>query len=208
MNFRLSPNMPRNPSVTDTLRTGRTRWPLLIAVGAAVAMGTTACGNDPFAFNWSDVPDTVLLYSLARPEPNLVSAFAFRSGSRIRVEAPGATGTWDVAVDTRGGEIVLLPPGALRVTSTARISVIDGVTLEDVRQAPRDTIDYVADEAVPVRMGVTYVVKTNRSTGSFGSRCVYYAKMEAVAIDAAGGTLRFRYVTNPVCNSLDLVPPD
>jgi hypothetical protein len=194
--------------VTDSQSDGRSRWPALLAVCAAVAVGVTACGDDPFAFNWSDVPDTVLLYSLARPELNLESGFAFRSGARIRVEAPGATGTWDAAVGTLDGQIVLLPPGALNVVSTARIAEIEGLALEDVREAPGDTMVYVADEPVPVRHGVIYVVKTNRSTGSFGSRCVYYAKMEAVDIDPAGGTLRFRYVTNPVCNSLDLVPPD
>ena len=194
--------------VTDPPPPERTRWPALLALVAAVGMGVAACGDDPFAFNWSDVPDTVLLYSMARPELNLESGFAFRSGVRVRVEAAGATGTWDAAVDTRDGQIVLLPPGALGVTSTARIAQIEGVTLEDVREAPADTLVYVAAAPVPVRPNVIYVVKTNRSTGSFGTRCVYYAKVEAVAIDPAGGTLRFRYVTNPVCNSRDLVPPD
>ncbi|NIT86093.1 MAG: hypothetical protein GWN82_04050, partial [Gemmatimonadetes bacterium] len=49
--------------------------------------------------------DTVLLYSLARPELNLVSAYNFLQGAPIQVEEPNATGVWDVAVDTRGGAI-------------------------------------------------------------------------------------------------------
>jgi hypothetical protein len=102
---------------------------------------------------------------------------------------------------------VLLPPGALGVTSEARIATIEGMALEDVTEAPADTAVYVGDQPVAVAPGTVYVVKTNRVPGSFGSRCVYYAKVEAVAIDVAAGTLEFRYVTNPVCNSRDLVPP-
>jgi hypothetical protein len=85
---------------------------------------------------------------------------------------------------------------------------MEGVGLEDVTRAPADTTAYVADEAVPVRMGNVYVVKTNRARGSFGTTCVYHAKLEPVVIDVPGGSLLFRYVTNPVCNSIDLVPPN
>jgi hypothetical protein len=179
-----------------------------VVLTSALTMGLVGCNNDPFAFNWSDRPDTVLLYSLARPELNLVSGFGFLQRIRVRVEAATATGAWDAAVDTRNGELVLLPPGALGVTSTARITTLDGMTLDDVVAAPSDTLVYTAREPVPIRSGTVYIIKTNRATGSFGSSCVYYAKMEPVVIDVAGGTLTFRHVTNPICNSLDLVPPN
>lgn len=185
----------------------RSRLQAFAALAAALLVGTAACGDDPFSFNWSDAPDTVLLYSMARPELNLVSAFNFNQDAPVQVEAPAATGSWDVAVDTRGGEIVLLPPGALNVVGTARITTFEGLALDEVTRAPSDTLVYVADEAVPVRMGNVYVVKTNRARGSFGRSCIYYAKLEAVTIDPVGGTLKFREVTNPVCNSRDLVPP-
>ena len=167
-----------------------------------------ACGDDPFAFNWNDAPDTVLLYSLARPELNLVSAYNFLQGTPLQVEEAGATGNWDVAVDTRDGEIVFLPPGALNVSGAAQIAVLEGLSLDDVTRAPGDTLLYVDDQAVPVRPGNIYVIRTNRSRGSFGRSCVYYAKAEAIDIDPTGGTLTFREVTNPVCNDRDLVPPD
>lgn len=193
--------------MTDRSQAPRARWTGVIAMAAALSMGFAGCGNDPFAFNWDDTPDTVLLYSLARPELNLQSGFAFLQGLRIRVEAPISTGAWDAAVDTRNGEIVLLPPGALGVVSSARITTLEGMTLEDVVRAPTDTLVYTADQPVPVRPGTIYIIKTNRATGSFGTSCVYYAKMEAVTIDVAAGSLLFRHVTNPVCNSQDLVPP-
>lgn len=126
----------------------------------------------------------------------------------VRIEAANATGTWDAALDTRGADLVLLPPGALGVNSSARIAALQDMSLEDVTRAPADTLVYIADEPVPVRFGTVYVVKTNRATGSFGSSCVYYAKLEPVVIDVPGGTLTFRYVTNPICNSQDLVPPN
>jgi hypothetical protein len=185
----------------------RRRWPAAAALLAALSMGVAACGDDPFAFNWNDAPDTVLLYSLARPELNLNSAFNFRQGLPVRVEAPTSTGVWDAALDTRGSDLVLLPPGAFGLVGSARITTLPGLALDDVTRAPSDTTVYVASNPVPVRMGTIYVIKTNRSRGSFGSSCVYYAKMEPLVIDVAGGTLTFRYVSNPVCNSLDLVPP-
>ena len=186
----------------------RTKWPGAVAATVALLMGMVGCSGDPFSFNWSDAPDTVLLFSLARPELNLVSGFAFFQRVPIRIEAADATGTWDAALDTRGDDLVLLPPGALGVTSSARITTLQGMSLEDVTRAPTDTLVYIADEPVPVQFGTVYVIRTGRATGSFGSSCVYYAKLEPVAIDVPGGTLTFRYVTNPICNSQDLVPPN
>lgn len=187
---------------------GRFRTPVLVASSAALLVASAACSSDPFAFDWNDRPDTVLLYSLARPELNLVSAYNFLQHLPIQIEAPAATGTWDLAVDTRGGEIVFLPPGALNIVSQARIAVLEDLSIDDVSRAPSDTLLYVADEPVPVHLGDVYVIRTNRSRASLGRRCVYYAKAEAVSIDPVGGTLTFREVTNPVCNDRDLVPPN
>lgn len=182
--------------------------PKAIALAAALLMGPLACGDDPFAFNWSDRPDTVVLYSLARPELNVPSGFNFLSRATVTIESPTATGAWDLALDTREGDLVILPPGALGVDSRARIAPLDGLALADVQEAPSDSAVYVSAGAVPVRSGTVYVVRTGQRTGSFGSRCVYYAKMEAVDIDVAEGRLRFRHVTNPVCNDRRLVPPN
>ena len=186
----------------------RFRWPGAVALLAALSVGLVGCGDDPFAFNWNDAPDTVLLYSLARPELNLNSAFNFFQGLPVKVEGPVSTGAWDAAVDTRGSDLVLLTPGAFGVVGAARITTLVGMTLDDVTRAPSDTLLYVANDPVPVRLGTIYIVKTNRSRGSFGSSCSYYAKLEPLVIDVAGGALTFRYVANPVCNSLDLIPPE
>jgi hypothetical protein len=182
-----------------------------VAVALALAVGgLSACGEDPFAIDWVSIPDTVVLYSLARPELNLVSAFNFRGRSAVRVEAASTTpGSWDVAVDTRGGAIVLLPPAALGISdSRARIAPITGVPFADLLEAPADTTVYLSTEPVPATLGTVYVIRTEQSTGAFGTRCVYYAKLEPLTIDPVAGTLRFQFDVSPVCNDRRLVPPE
>lgn len=185
------------------------RAPVALVGATTFAILLAGCSDDPFAFDWNDTPQTVLLYSLARPELNLASGFSFNRHSRVRIENATATGTWDIALDTQGGQLVLLPPGALGITgSTARIAALSGVTLDDVIEAPADSAAYSTADPVAVTAGTVYVVRTNRAPGSFGSRCVYHAKMEPTVIDIVGGTLTFRYVSSPICNSRSLIPPD
>ncbi len=185
------------------------RWPTpLAAVAAALLVGVAACGDDPFSFRWDDSPDTVQLYSMARPELNLASGITFVPPPATSVvESPDATGSWDVAVDTRANQLVLLPPGALGITSRARIAALGPINFDDVREAPEDTLLYEDDQAVALANGSVYIVRSSRRVGSFGSSCVYYAKLEPVTLDVTGGTLLLRFVASPVCNSRDLVPP-
>jgi len=199
-----------------TTNPARGRWSapriaILVAILMAVTVALSACGGDPFSYQWSDIPDTAQIYSLARPELNIEPGFSFYDGYGLIVELPSSTGRWDVALDTDAGQLVLLPPGALGITSRAKIAALPGVSYEDVIQAPGDGQDnspYVEDAAVPVELGTIYVIRTNLRPGSFGSACTYYAKMEPLIVDAVGGTLTFRYVTNPICNNRDLVPPN
>ena len=190
--------------------TRRVRVPAAAAIGIAVLVAGSACGDDPFSIRWQLQADTVLLYSLARPQPNLDSGFNFRRGEigPVRIEAATATGTWDVALDTRGGQLVFLPPGALGVSSRARVTALPGMSRLDVLEAPSDTTVYSADEPIVVETGTVYVIRTDRTLGASGISCVYYARLEPVMIDVAGGTLTFVYDASPVCNSLRLIPPD
>lgn len=181
---------------------------LALLTALAVGVVATACGSDPFAIRWTLSPDSVLLYSLARPEFNLVSGFNFRSRVPVTVEDATSTGTWDMAVDTRDGRIVMLPPGALGIESRAGIAELPGMTFDEVVEAPKDTVAYSSVDPVPVRMGSIYVVRTNQSIGGFGTRCVYYHKLQPLAIDAAGGTFKFKFDGSPVCNDFRLLPPD
>jgi len=185
------------------------RWktPRVAGALAALTISLTACGDDPFAFRWSDAPDTAQIYSLARPELNIESGFSFFDGQAIAIELASATGFWDAALDTQGGSLVLLPPGALGVTSAARIATLPATAYSDVVEAPGDTLLYEADDPVPIVAGSIYIIRTNRRPGSFNSTCSYYGKMEPLGIDVPNGILTFRYVTSPICNSRDLIPP-
>jgi hypothetical protein len=173
-----------------------------------LALATAACGDDPFEVDWTPVPDTVVLYSLARPELDRPSAFNIYDRTSVQIEVPGVTGQWDLAVDTRGGQLVLLPPGALGVTSRARISAVPGQKFDQVKEAPADTMLYSAALPLPAQLNTTYVVRTDTRTTAFGGQCVYFGKLEPLALDVPGGTLEFVFDVSPICNDRRLVPPD
>lgn len=185
----------------------RGRSAVLAALVAVGSVGAAACGDDPFRIDWVESPDTVTLHALTRPVMNVPSGFDFINRIAVRIESPNATGNWDLAVDTRGGQVVLLPPGSLGVASKAQVAVLPGRTLADVTEAPADTALYSARLPVPVQPGTVYVWRTRQSFGSWGLLCVYYAKMEPLAIDPVGGTLTFAFDSSPVCNDRSLVPP-
>jgi len=182
--------------------------PAPLAALVALSVGLAACGDDPFDFPWASNPETVLLYSLARPELNLEAAYNFHNRVKVTVEAARASGTWDIAVDTRDGQLVFLPPGALGISSKASLTALPGLSFDDVLDAPEDTAVYSKFAAVPVELETVYVVKTLQSPGTFGMACSYYAKLVPLVIDVEGGTLTFMFDVSPICNSLRLIPPD
>ena len=167
----------------------------------------SACGADPYEVPWTANVDTVHLFALSRPEPNLASAFDFYNRSGRALEA-ATTGTrWDLVVDEGDGAFRWLPPGALGVSSDARLATLEGETFDEAVLAPTDTAHYVGDAPIPIRLGEVYVVRTRRFQGSFSS-CNYFGKIEVLETDPLLGIVRFRFDVNPVCNNRDLVPPE
>ena len=125
-----------------------------IAVLAALPiLGLAACDEDPFVFRWNATPDTVLLYSLDRPEPNLPSGFGFLERALVRVETPGSTGVWDVALDTDGGSLVLNLFGI----SIAALRIAGGLVVSlwawSILSAPEVREERKRDEAAPAAEG-------------------------------------------------------
>lgn len=180
----------------------------LLAALAVSGVVLAGCGEDPFRLdNWIANPDTVFLYSLARPELNLPSGFNMRSRQRYQVETAGSTGNWDFMVNTVDGAIVLVTPSALGLDTRAAIAPIEGQSFEEIRTAPSDTTVYIRTEPVPMQVGKLYVVRTNRGQDQFGQSCTFYGKLEPLEVDIARGTLVFRFDTSPVCNNRALVPP-
>ncbi len=198
----------------DTLAKGGAQGPrgaFVSGLGAVLLLTslslTAGCEDDIFKIDWAANPDTVILYSLARPELNLYSGFDFLSRSGVRIESPGAVGEWDLALDTWDGELVFLPPGAIGVdNSTAGIAPMGSMDFQDLKRAPRDTTLYVRSDPVPVDVGDLYVIRSRRAPGSFGSICNYYGKLVPLAIDPQEQTVTFYFDMSPVCNDRKLTP--
>lgn len=175
---------------------------------AAIAV-LTAC-NDPYGpRTWNPEPTTLTLYSASRGEyTGLVSAVDLTPEPvfGVSIEAPGATGSWDFVLAEQAGALVFVPAGTFAgVQSRARIATLEGVDIDDVRQAPRDTAEYTAS-AVQLRTDVVYVLRSRR--GSCGLTTGHrYAKMQAVELDQARGIARLAIIRNPYCDDRALVPP-
>jgi hypothetical protein len=113
-----------------------------------------------------------------------------------------------MVLDTKDGELVLLPPMAVGVVeSRARIIPMGDQEFADVRNAPSDTTLYIGKDPVPVVTGHIYVIRTRQRSDFYGRRCVYYGKFEPLAQDPEAGTLEFQFDVSPVCNSRKLFPP-
>lgn len=174
----------------------------LLLLGALALLA--GCGDDPFQRDWEVDPETATIFSLARPELELPSAFSFRNRRTLRIQDPAATGEWDLALDTRDGGLVFVLPGAFGIESQARIAPIPGLDFDDLREAPSDTTAFVADQT-PVEPNVVYVVRTTQRPGL---RCVFFVKFETTAVDLEEQSVEFRFDGSPFCNDRDLVPPD
>lgn len=172
-----------------------------------LAVTLSACGDDPFRFQWSENPREASLFSLDRQELNRPSAFDMLQGRRVVIEHPGAAGRWDFALDRGGDGFVFLPPRTLGVTSRAAMVPLPGISFEDLREAPADTALYVSRAPVPVVEGRVYAVRTHEQPDPFGRTCVFYGKLEVLEPDFEAGTLSFRFDTSPDCNNRSLVPP-
>lgn len=174
----------------------------------ALTAVTAACGDDLGPVNWSDVPDTLQIFSVSRPDLlGMPSAFDGVTLRRVSVEQ-GAS--WDFALAERDGGFVMLPLSATENADTlaALATIGDDVTLDDVTEAPPRS-DFV-NEPVPIETGTVYVLRTRRARCSSISSLTgpRYGKLKAIAVDAEEGTYEFEVVVNPRCNDRALIPPD
>ncbi len=181
--------------------------PTLCSVGMA-CMLLTACGDDPFLLRWTANLQESVLFSLDRDELNRASGFNMLSGATIVIENPQVEGDWDFSAERQGGQMVLLPPGALGVLSRAAVAALPGMLFDEVTRAPTDTLVYITDQPVPVDLGTIYVVRTHEQIGSFGRVCVYYGKIQPLEINLQAGIFRFLHNTSPDCNNRSLIPPN
>lgn len=192
----------------------RKQW-IGVAVVAIGLLAVTGCRSPFGSQNWpafTMTPDTVELFSLARPDLlGLPAAYDFTDGGRKRVvvETPSSTGQWDVILTERQGQFVFLPASALSsVSSTAAVAAVSASTFDALKQAPAASSAMWQDSAaVPLSTNGIYTVRTRQTSSLYGV-CVYYAKVEVIGMSEADGTVRFRYITDPNCNDTSFVPPN
>ncbi len=176
--------------------------PGLVLLLMASLLPQVGCeGYEPPMF---PVGDTVELYSLARPEYiGLQSGFDFIFPQSVVIEQPvsGDYRNFDVAFSELGGAFVLLPAGMFETFDIQPgVREVTGTTFEGLEEAPSG--DYVTDEAVALREGGLYVVRS-RSQGA----CSRYAKVDVLALDP-DGILEFRFLRNNLCNDRTLTDVD
>ncbi len=172
------------------------------------ALAVAACNDNLGPLQWSDVPDTVTLYSASRPAlVGQVSAFDFTGPRPVVLESSTTGQSFDVVLTDQGGTFSLLPSGALLGQATrAGIATVTADSLKAIRNAPSDTAAYKQNVPVPMVIGKFYVVRSRRvscllTTGS------YYAKLQVLSFNPDSGSMKFAYVRNPSCGDQTLVPP-
>lgn len=173
-----------------------------------VAVTLAACGDDLGPRTWEATVDTVTVYSLARAELQGLPAGLDIVENRLAViEGVGTSLRWDVALSETESAFVLLPPGAFPgIDASAGVAEFTDRSFEELERAPADTAAYTRTQAVTLRPGPVYVVRS-RPNPQLRS-CVYFAKLHIVDTDPAAGTVRLAYTRNPFCNDRALVPGD
>ncbi len=181
----------------------------VVTVVATSVLGLTACGENVFDLKWTIARvNTVLLYSLARPELNLPSGFDFVDRRAVEIQQPGVTGLWDLLVDTQDGQLVFVPPGALGIDSEVMILPIPDMAFDDLLTAPEDSTLYTRDQPVPIETSSVYVLRTHEGPSRFGVPCVFWGKIQPTEVDLVFQTVQFVYDVSILCDDRGLVPED
>jgi hypothetical protein len=173
----------------------------LLALTSTLILGGCDDGIQPRI--WGNFPDTVMLFSLARPEfVNRPSAWDFANARAVVLEQQkDVPSVFDMAVtEDDEGRFLLLPAG-LFADFDIRPGIVEvpAASLDDVTRAPRD--GYTFDEPVPADTNVVYVVRSRQSP----SGCFFFGKMEVLELDPTG-IMTIRALTNPNCSDRSLVP--
>lgn len=180
-----------------------------LLLGGCIAL--TGCGDDAFDLTPLLVSDTVLLAAPLPGNIDLPTALDVTGngagglwGGRFPERVSDAL-AWDFLVRIRDGQLVLLPPGALGVSSRASITrALVGETLEGLREAPGQST-FIADSAVVLQRGSVYVARSRAALDQFGGGCSQFAKLSPVELDLVAGRVSIAVTTNQRCSDPRLV---
>ena len=164
-----------------------------MALLVASVLGIAACGENIFDVKWVNPKvQTVLLYSLTRPDLNVPSGYDFVNREPVEIQEAGATGFWDLLVDMRDGQLVFIPPRALGIDSDVMVLPMPGMSFDEVLEAPEDS--------------TLYILRTHEGQSDFGIPCVFWGKFETTEVHPAAETVVFIYDVSPLCDDRGLVP--
>lgn len=178
----------------------RLRLIALLAPLLACAPLLSACEENGLLAELILSPDTA---TVALPGASVGSALDIVRTQRDRLvrrpELLEDAEQWDVALRrNEAGALVLrpfTPVGAgLRGAGLAPATE----AFEQIEEAPRGDGAY-ATTPLPVTAGASYLLRS-RQFSSSGIVCVKYAKLKAVTVDQAAGTVRFAMVINDGCD--------
>lgn len=187
--------------------------PLVVALAACEDDPTSIYGENPVLAG-----DTLVLMTpdAARPVAEDTAGSALDIGSTVETRRPERVldvGRWDVALRRRGTQLVLAPAPAIGGQQTqAGAGVTRPVTGSSFEQVA-DATDYgsfVTDSVVPLDANAVYVLRSRFLCRDplTGSAAGNYAKLQALAVDAAAGTVRLQIVGNLRCGDPRLSPND
>ncbi len=176
---------------------------LYVLLAVMLPFALPACDDQLDPFLSEEVERTI--FSLARDELNRPEGIDFVSRTIIRIEVPGPI-NWDLVLDTRDGQLVLVNARDFGLTDGASVAVIRNLTFDEVRKVPENSEDYEEDEPIIVEEGVVYAIRTRPAPlGGTRITCRRFSKMEVVDADVASGRLTVRLVTNDNCEDARLV---
>lgn len=167
------------------------------------AVALVAACDDPFAAFLQDVPEepveTTLFDFIGRrlEDP---PAFDVLSSTRARVDL---TSSWDFLFRIENGEPQLAPFSVVTDSVTDAGLQVATTSFEAIQEAPKG--GYQIAEPTPIAVGDVLFARS-RADPAQGLLCSRYAKLEVLDIDLASGTLTFRYLANPNCGDVVLVP--
>jgi hypothetical protein len=139
------------------------------------ALAVAACNDTTGPLQWSDVPDTVTLYSASRGSlTGKPLAFDFTGPFSVVLESSSTGSSYDVVLTDQNGAFSLLPSSVLVGSATrAGIASIKADSLKAIRSAPSDTSLFQQKAPVAMVPGSFYVVRSRRvtcsTTGTTGS---------------------------------------
>lgn len=146
--------------------------------------------------------DTLTLAAPSVDSVRLGSAIDLLRGNAVvfpeRISDAFPQSNWDLALRVADGQLLLRPLPTDERRVGARITRARSVSFAESDRAPESTDEY-EPETVRLELGRVYFVRS-RTYGQVGVRCVNYAKIEPLELNAAAGTARLAVASNGTCN--------